>query len=187
MHKLGLAKLSDLPALMKLFRRVNAELVAAGNLMWTHGYPLESDFKEDIENQCLYVLKEGSRVLAMGAVSHDVTADFFAESHSAAKTTEVLEKVGWAGEPIAMLHRFMADPAYQGKGVASELLDYLLSRYKGSTWIFAAYPSNLRAIRFYEKHGFTNYGIYKDFEWGPDSVQVLIGKKYKRDGLCAGY
>jgi GNAT superfamily N-acetyltransferase len=187
MHKLIIAKPNDLPAIMKLFRRVNANLISQGNLMWTHDYPLESDFKADIDNECLYLLKEGMRVLAMGAVSHDVTADFFADSRSAKKTTEVLEKVGWAGEPIAMLHRFMVDPAFEGKGVAAELLDFLLARYKGSTWIFAAYPSNLRAIRFYEKHGFTNYGIYSEFEWGPDSVQNLIGKKYQRDGLCAGY
>jgi GNAT superfamily N-acetyltransferase len=185
MHHLGFAKESDLPAILKLFRRVNAHLQEENLLMWSHGYPDESDFAEDISNHCLYVLKEGSRVLAMGSVSHDVTADFFPVSHSQRKTQDVLDKISWAGEPLCLLNRFMVDPAFEGKGVSSELLSYIESLYKGSSWLLAAYSENTRAVRFYEKHGFQNYGIYKDFEWGEVSTQFLIGKKYKRDGLCA--
>jgi GNAT superfamily N-acetyltransferase len=184
MHTIGPAKEKDLPSVLKLFRRVNAQLSEEGNLMWSHGYPSPEVFQEDIANHRLYLVKEGTRVLAMGAVSHDITDDFFSQSRSQKKTQDVLDLIGWKGEPICLLHRFMSDPAFWGKGVAAELWDYLERRYKGSTWVFAAYCRNEKALAFYRKHGFTVHGIYRDFEWGEDSVQILISKKYQKDGLC---
>lgn len=186
MKTIGPAKEKDLPGVLKLFRRVNAQLVNEGNLMWSGGYPSDEIFKADIVNQCLYIVKEGTRVLAMGSVSHDLTDDFFNETHSQKKTQEILDMVQWEGEPICILHRFMADPAFWGKGVAAELWDYLARRYKGSLWVLAAYCGNEKAIAFYTKHSFKNHGIYKDFEWGEHSIQNLLSKKPIKEGLCRG-
>lgn len=185
MHSIKTAQPNDLPSICKLCRRVDEALVKEGNFMWDHGYPAESDFKEDIENERLFVLKEGSRVLASASVSHNLTEDFFPISHSQKKTEDIMEIISYEGETLCSLHRLMVDPAYWRKGLASELMDFLLKKYPGATWVFASYNGNNKALSFYHKKGFILYGLYSDFEWGNDSVQYLWFKKAKRDGLCS--
>lgn len=174
MLKLGLAHEDDLPAVMKLFRRVNASLLFEGNAMWNHGYPLEENFRDDIERKTLYLAREGGRILGSVSVSFDPLEAFFDESHDSKKLNALLDKCAAKEEDSYLIvHRLMVDPMDQRKGVASNLISYLKDLYPHRLWIFCAHPLNTKAIAFYEKKGFYNLGPY-DFEYGPESRQILF-------------
>lgn len=184
MHKLGRAKPNDLPAVEKLFRRVDAALVSEGNDMWDRGYPEKADFAADLQDGSLYLLKEGSRVLAMASVSHDLGDALYPRTHSAKKVQGLLDEIGWNGEEISILHRFMVDPAFWGKGLSDEFLAYLFERYKGSTWIFAVYQINEAGFAFYKRKGFSVLAGDPGLEYQDDHGCCIVYKKYRKDGLC---
>jgi len=174
MLKLGLAHEDDLPAVMKLFRRVNASLLEEGNTMWNHGYPLEEDFRSDIGRKSLYLAREGGRIKGAVSVSFDPLEAFFDESHDPKKLNALLDKCAAKEEDSYLIvHRLMVDPMDQRKGIASNLVSFLKDLYPHRLWIFCAHPANTKAIAFYEKKGFYNLGPY-DFEYGPESRQILF-------------
>jgi ribosomal protein S18 acetylase RimI-like enzyme len=51
---------------------------------------------------------------------------------------------------VAQLH---VRPGLHGRGIGSELLALAKARSAGSLWLYA-FARNVRACRFYEKHGF---------------------------------
>ena len=75
MLKIRPAKDKDLPAIMKLFRRVNASLINDGLQMWNQGYPTEENFKEDLLSKNLYLATEGGRIIGSVSVSFDPMVD----------------------------------------------------------------------------------------------------------------
>ena len=173
MHKLSRASEKDLPAAMKLLRRVVARLEADGNMMWSEGYPEERDFAADIAAQTLFVIKEKGRILASASVSFDVKEEFFAETHSDAKAADLLDKARWDGSPILILHRLMVDPAFWGQGLGYEMIAYLKTAYPHRFWIFVAATTDEKAVRFYVKHGFVDHGKYV-FEYVPGGLEAIL-------------
>ncbi len=185
LHTISKAGFDDLPYVFSLYREVGEQLLSRGNPMWSGDYPSEDDLREDIGAGRLYLIREGKEILGAASISHDVTEAFFPRSHSYRKGDELLEKVGYRGEPIAILHRFAILPLYQHKGVGSEFLASLMARYRGSTWLFTVYEKNAEALLFYKKRGFSSLGLYPDIEAGEFSSQFVLYKTYKREGLCS--
>jgi GNAT superfamily N-acetyltransferase len=180
MLKIRPAKDKDLPAIMKLFRRVNASLLSDGLQMWNQGYPTEDNFKEDLLAKNLYLATEGGRIIGSVSVSFDPMPAFFDETHDPKKLSALLDKVSAKEEDSFLIpHRLMVDPMDQKKGVASTLISYLKDLYPHRLWIFAVYPLNQKAITFYEKKGFLNMGRYL-FEYGPVSEEILFCSTHTR-------
>jgi GNAT superfamily N-acetyltransferase len=170
----------ELPAVMKLFRRVNLSLLDQGIDMWSHGYPDETDFQSDILKGCLYIAKEQGRLLALVAVSFDPLLAFYPETRNPRKRDALLEECGLReDENVLIIHRLMVDPSFERKGLAKALIRYLESLYPHRLWVFCAYPPNHKAIAFYEKMGFLNRGVH-DFEYGDYSKQVLFSGRSAR-------
>ena len=184
-HSIRKAKIEDLPALLCLYRDVGEDLLSKGNPMWSEGYPNETILSSDIEDGRLYVLFEGKTLLGAASVSHDVAEAFFPQSHSYRKSDDLLERIGYRGEEIAILHRLAISPDRQKEGLGSEFLQSLLARYKGSTWVFCVYEKNESALRFYQKRGFSSLGLYPGLEYGDYSSQYVLYRTYKREGLCS--
>lgn len=180
MLRLSPAKENDLPAVMKLFRRVNASLLYEGNDMWNHGYPDEANFRDDLARKLLYVAKDAGQIAGAVSVSFDPMEAFFDETHDAMKLSALLDKVSAKeDDSLLIVHRLMVDPLMRKRGVASSLIDYLKSLYPHRLWVFCAFPSNEKAISFYEKKGFLNLGPY-EFEYGKESVQILFCSPHTR-------
>ncbi|MGN1141852.1 MAG: GNAT family N-acetyltransferase [Oliverpabstia sp.] len=53
----------------------------------------------------------------------------------------------------ATIDCLLVNPAYQGKGIASTLLKYLLNEYSDFLYIDVV-PDEKKNVSFYEKHGF---------------------------------
>ena len=85
---------------------------------------------------------------------------FLAEVLPAHRVTLALLPSGLAGfvaasaESVAQLH---VKVGLHRQGIGSLLLDLAKARSSGSLWLFA-FAQNVRACRFYEKHGFVAVG-----------------------------
>ena len=185
MHRVCLCKESDLPSLQKCLRRVKEGIKLEGKSFWNDEYPMEEDFKLDQKEGRLYVIKDGARVIGSATAEHDVAEAFFPISKSEAKAIDLLESLGYRGEPLLILTRFMIDPAYQGKGVAKEFLQAVLSYYPKTSVLLSVGKENEKAIAFYRKNGFAVFGS-PAFEFGdlPSSDFILMTKMFVPKGLC---
>lgn len=75
---------------------------------------------------------------------------------------------GFAQVKDQQLCKLFVEPVLQGQGVGEKLLDYAVQR--GARWLWAL-EKNVRAIRFYERHGFVCTG---EKELEEDTTEYLI-------------
>ena len=99
----------DIPALMRLVRRVVPLMRAAGDLQWDENYPDEAVFGRDIDLKQLWIAQIGTEIARVGAITMDQEPDY--------------AQVGWnIEEPAIVVHRIAVDPAFRGAGVATALM-----------------------------------------------------------------
>jgi ribosomal protein S18 acetylase RimI-like enzyme len=107
--RIRLAVDEDLPALMRLVRRVVPLMRATGNLQWDENYPDEVAFRRDIDLKQLWVGEIGAEIAGIAAITMDQEPDY--------------AQVGWdISEPAIVVHRLAVDPAFRGAGTASALM-----------------------------------------------------------------
>lgn len=63
------------------------------------------------------------------------------------------------GEVFACIHYFLVDAAYQGHGIAGQLMERLLERYKDMLYV-KVMVSGHDAVPFYKHYGFTQFEKY---------------------------
>ncbi|RYU75469.1 GNAT family N-acetyltransferase [Hymenobacter persicinus] len=115
------AAAADLPAILDLVRRVVPLMQASGNMQWTHDYPNEEVFAQDIHHGHLWVAEREGRVAAVAALTHNDQDPEYAQAD-------------WDyAEPALVTHRLAVDPAQQGHGLAAALLKQaeILARQQG--------------------------------------------------------
>ena len=85
----------------------------------------------------------------------------------ALRSSRLVGFVAASRESVAQLH---VQVGLHRQGIGSRLLDVAKARSGGSLWLYA-FARNLRACRFYEKHGFV--AIERGFEptWQLDDVK----------------
>jgi ribosomal protein S18 acetylase RimI-like enzyme len=87
------------------------------------------------------------------------------------------------------LQRFYVDRAWHGRGIATQLMAACIdtARVRGGATIWlGVWERNARAIRFYEKHGFTDIGM-QEFRLGSDlqTDRVMSRSVREADGASA--
>ena len=115
---------------------------------WDEIYPNEEIITKDVDRGSLYVVEEGD--LRIAAVSLNQEQD------------EAYQKVHWlGGEPVLVVHRLCVAPAYQGKGIGGQLMDFAEEHAKQNAYVsirLDAYTGNPRAVRLYERRGYRKAG-----------------------------
>ncbi|AYA38935.1 GNAT family N-acetyltransferase [Hymenobacter oligotrophus] len=103
------ATTADLPAILRIVRRVVPLMQAAGNFQWEADYPNEAVFRVDIEREQLWVAELEGQVAGVAALTTDQDPEY--------------AQADWdAAEPAVVTHRLAVDPEVQGRGVAAALL-----------------------------------------------------------------
>jgi GNAT superfamily N-acetyltransferase len=106
------ARISDLPTLMALVRRVVPLMRADGNLQWDDDYPNEQVFERDIELDELWVAELADGILAGVAAITTGQSREYADA-------------GWnINEPAIVVHRLAVDPDHRGAGIAVALMQH---------------------------------------------------------------
>ena len=96
-------------ALMGIVRRVVPRMRAMGNLQWNEGYPNEQVLGEDIALGQLWIAELDAAVAAFAAITTDQSPEY--------------AEVGWDLSELAIVvHRLAVDPAFQGQGLARQLM-----------------------------------------------------------------
>ena len=57
-------------------------------------------------------------------------------------------------EMLAQIHYVLVNPNYQGKGIASKMMEYIKEKYKNFLYI-EVMPEDKNNVSFYKKHGFS--------------------------------
>ncbi|MEJ5997539.1 ribosomal protein S18-alanine N-acetyltransferase [Corynebacterium sp. H130] len=97
--------------------------------------------------------------------------------------------VGYAGlallgslhDPEFEIHTIGVDPSFQGRGIASQLMDQLTAiadDYNGPIFLEVR-TDNIPAIKMYEKYGFEQLGIRKNY-YQPSGADAYTMKREPR-------
>ncbi len=139
---------SDIPEVMKIIRACTEAMKQAGIFQWDDIHPNKEQLEQDTQTRSLYVARKGD--IYLGAVSFNE------------KQEEAYQLVEWQGcNPVLVVHRLCVDPAFQGHGVAKEIMNFgeKIALERGYASIrLDAYSGNPRAVGLYEGLGYQKVG-----------------------------
>jgi GNAT superfamily N-acetyltransferase len=106
-----LATEADLPAALALIRAVVPGMHAAGNFQWESTYPNEAVLQRDVANGWLWLAELDGHLAGVAALTTEQDAEY--------------AQADWDfAEPALVTHRLAVHPDFQGRGVASSLLNW---------------------------------------------------------------
>ena len=162
------AAAADIPRIMRIIARAQAQMRAAGSLQWQDGYPAESDIARDIGRGDGYVLSLPAADPAAGSAGsalpdRDSLPDMLPGGSAAGEAVAYGAAV-FDGEPAyagiegrwltdgayVVLHRLAVAGGMQGRGLATAFL-----RRVGANF------DNRRMLRLLEKEGFRFCGTVR--------------------------
>ena len=141
--KLSLAESIDLLDVEKLYKSV----IGTPYCVWNEEYPTIFEIEEDYKSNCLYVLKEDTKVIGAVSVNH---LDEMSELNNWTKTLKHCE-----------IARVVINKDYQNKHIGYLMIKQLLSILKEVGYLsvrLAVEINHLPAIKLYEKCGFNKVG-----------------------------
>ena len=142
------AKLSDLDRIMEIISEAVSEMKSYGNTQWDETYPNSETFKNDINNNGLYVYEEDN--IIKGLVCIDTDED------------EEYENLNWSlNENCMVTHRMAIDSKFRNGGIAGKLMDYCeeIALSNGVRYLKAdTYSINTKMNSFFKKRGYNFVG-----------------------------
>lgn len=105
------ANLEDIQEIMSILRKTIKEMHSYHNNQWDEFYPVEKDFKNDIQEGNLYVSERNARTVAFICVNKQEPSEYSGLSWSSRKNAMVI-------------HRMAVDPESRRQGVGRELMDF---------------------------------------------------------------
>jgi GNAT superfamily N-acetyltransferase len=137
-----------LPNVVRLIAACTQTMREQGIDQWDEIYPNAEIIAKDVESRALYVLEQGDVCIAAVALNQE--------------QDEAYQRVHWlGGEPVLVVHRLCVDPAYQGNGLGTRLMDFAEEYAKQHAYAsirLDAYTGNPSAIRLYERRGYRKAG-----------------------------
>lgn len=138
----------DISNVMKVIRACTEEMRLARIFQWDDIYPNKEQLEEDVNEGSLYVIRNED--ICLGAVSFNE------------KQEDVYQQVDWRGnDPVLVIHRLCVDPAFQGQGLAKDLMSFgeKMALKRGYASIrLDAYSENPKAVGLYERLGYQKVG-----------------------------
>ena len=147
------AVMSDLEAMSDFYYQVTTYLEATINYPgWiSNVYPAKIDALNSIENNTLYVVRDGNRIAASFILNHVTEAGYNEGNwHIEAALDEML-----------VVHTLCVHPDYLRRGLASMMVEKAIEEAKRQgvkTVRLDVYEDNEPAMRLYERYGFKECG-----------------------------
>lgn len=140
------ATLADLPRILEIYEEARAYMRASGNPdQWGTTHPAQSMILQDIEEQKLYLCKEGAEILGV----------FFYEQ-GIDPTYVLIEEGQWLNEePYGVIHRLAV--AQRCRGVASFCFDWAMQQCPQLR--IDTHENNIAMQKALAKNGFQYCGV----------------------------
>ncbi len=133
-------------------------------------------FLQAVNERRAYVLKDGLKVISLASLSFFPLEEIY--GNDIPKQNELLDQIGYYGEPLLFLESIFTDPFYKKKGNAKALFLSLVSTHKEATWLALLPPTRISLLPFFQAIGF------KPYDYAHNQSLILVRKKEK-EGLCA--
>ena len=135
---------------MMLVRACIDHMRHAGIEQWDELYPTRATLLADAREQALYIASLGAELAIGVLVLNDYQNPEYAD-------------VPWtvSGARVAVVHRLMVDPTYQGRGIARHLMGFAEERARELGYgalRLDAFTANPRALRLYHGLGYHDAG-----------------------------
>jgi Acetyltransferases len=143
---------SHLDEIVSLCKECSQNMV--NNLIdqWDEVYPNKEIFLDDIRNDSLYI--------AFSDNPEELVACIVLNEYQDPEYKEIKWNY-YDSEKIAVIHRLMVHPKYEGKGISQSLVCYIEMLAKESQYDsirLDVFADNLRAVSFYKKLGYVVAG-----------------------------
>ena len=144
--KIRLANDKDIIRVLEITNACANHMINQNIFQWDENYPSQEAFKEDVQNNSLYVIEINNDILGCLCIS--------------AKIDDVYKNVKWLtlNERNIYLHRLAIHPDHQGKGLALKLMSYAeeFTIQKGYKSIrLDTFSGNPKNNKFYNLQGYT--------------------------------
>lgn len=140
MIKIELARTNELDRIKCIAEACAKDMINNNIFQWNENYPSKDVFKDDIENNSLYVCKSGSMVI--GCIMLCSEKD------------KVYKDVNWLTKDYKnlYLHRLAVDPSFQKNGIGRLLMDFAEKYAKNNEYKsirLDTFSKNKRNNKFY--------------------------------------
>ena len=142
------AGMQDLPDVCRIVRDATRHMDERGIPQWDTIYPSEAILQHDIEKQHMLLILVDGRTAGLVVVNEEESAEY----------ADILWH--YSGKVMAV-HRLTIDPAYQGRGLATKLMDFAegMAATEGYRCIrLDAFTQNAAAVALYENRGYRRAG-----------------------------
>jgi len=160
------AKYSDLDVLDQLSLKTIEAMNALGIKQWNQSYPRKSHFKQDIDNDSLYVFDDHNTLKGVMALMEE--------------SEEAYKIIRWQKDNSMVVHRIMVFPMYQKQGIARQLLTFAIdmshSLNKASLKIDTL-PENYKMQRLLKSMAFQPQGYLSNIN--RDAFEIVLESNEK--------
>ncbi|MDM1044862.1 GNAT family N-acetyltransferase [Myroides sp. 1354] len=139
---------SDIDQVITVLNQVKQMMFSNGIDQWDEHYPNAETIQMDLQNQQAYVYTENEAILAYMVLNEAYDIEY--------------EALKWStSTPFLVIHRLFVQPAAQGKGISSQMIQFAETYAKAKAYAsirFDAYALNNTANAVYLKKGYIHVG-----------------------------
>ncbi|MRG87241.1 GNAT family N-acetyltransferase [Salinibacillus xinjiangensis] len=148
MEIIRLAKLSDIPDIMKIVKKSIQIMQKNGNEQWGEDYPLAEHYEGDIKEDHLYVYEDNGEVTGVACISNEGHNEY--------------DEMNWSyDEPYLCIKRLAVDPEVRKRGIGLKFYQKAeeLALERGIQTIRTdTYSKNKGAIKLFDRGGYQFVG-----------------------------
>ena len=147
--KISKAVAGDISSIMELIKKAIAVMLENGIDQWNEDYPSREIIAEDIKTKSLFKITENGKIAGIIILNEYQVPEYADLKWSA------------GGKPL-VVHRLCLDPAFQGKGLSKQLMqfteEYAVQKKYGSIRL-DTYSKNFIALNLYDSLKYRRVGV----------------------------
>jgi len=149
----------DLNSIMNMISECIKSMETQGIYQWNKDYPNFEIIENDIKNGFGYIVRNNNQCVAYAAIDEAQSPEY--------------SQINWSadGSKVLVIHRLCVHPAFQGKGIARRLMNFMEDfavKNQYSCIRLDAYSENTIALKLYDSMGYQRLGqVFFPFRESP--------------------